>query len=145
MIESITTIEVARPAAEVFDYVSDMENNPEWQNGMKSCRWTTDPPTGVGSRYDQLASFMGRIITSRFEVSEFVPGECIRIVTYESTFPLDIVRKVEPLGEERCAVTAIVRGEQAGIFKIFGPLLSKIVGSSVRRDYEALQLLLETT
>ena len=142
MIETVTTIEVDRPAADVFAFVADMENNPDWQTGMKSCKWTTDPPIGVGSRYDQLASFMGKIITSRFEVAEYVPGECIRIVTYESTFPLDIVRKVDPLGVDRCRVTAIVSGEQAGVFKIFGPLLSKMVAASVRKDYARLQDLL---
>lgn len=144
MIESVTTVDIARPADEVFEFIADMENNPEWQNGMKSCRWTTEPPIGVGSRYDQLASFMGRIITSRFEVTEFVPGACIRIVTYESTFPLDIVRMVESLDEESSRVTAEVRGEQAGVFRIFGPMLSKMVGSSVRRDYERLKWLLES-
>ena len=143
MIETTTTIDVQRPAAEVFDYVADMSNNPEWQQGMKSCKWTTEPPIGVGSRYDQLASFMGRTITSRFEVTEFVPGECIRIVTYESTFGLDITRRVEPIDESSCRVTAIVRGEQSGVFKLFGPLLNKMVGASVRRDYAALRQILE--
>lgn len=143
MIETTTTIDVAQPAREVFEYVADMSNNPEWQQGMRSCSWTTDPPIAVGSRYDQLASFMGKIVTSRFEVTEFVRGECIRIVTYESTFGLDITRRVEPIDDSSCRVTAIVRGEQSGMFKLFGPLLSKMVGASVRRDYAALRQILE--
>lgn len=143
MIETTTTIEVRRPADEVFAYISDMPNNPQWQSGMKSCRWTTEPPIAVGSRYDQLATFLGKVITSRFEVVEYEPGRCIRIVTYESTFGLDITRMVEPVDETTCRVTAIVKGEQAGVFKLFGPLLSKMVASSVRRDYEALQDILE--
>ncbi len=143
MVESVTTIEIDRPAGEVFDFVADMANNPRWQRGMKSCTWTTDPPIGVGSRYDQVAGFLGRTITSRFEVTEFVPGECIHIVTYESTFPLDIVRKVEPLGDDRCRVTAIVKGEPSGVFRLFGPLLRRMVAASVARDYRALQSLLE--
>lgn len=143
MIETTTTIEVRRPADEVFAYISDMSNNPQWQSGMKSCRWTTEPPIAVGSRYDQLATFLGKVITSRFEVVEYEPGRCIRIVTYESTFGLDITRMVEPVDETTCRVTAIVKGEQAGVFKLFGPLLSKMVASSVRRDYEALQDILE--
>lgn len=39
---------------------------------MRSCRWTSDPPIGVGSTYDQVASFLGReIITS--PMSWFAP------------------------------------------------------------------------
>ena len=144
MIETVTTIDVKRPASDVFDYVADMSNNPEWQQGMKSCRWTTEPPIRVGSRYDQHASFMGREITSKFEVTEYVAGERIRIVTYESTFALDITRTVEAIDDASCRVTAIVRGEQAGFFKVFGPLLNKMVSSSVRKDYRALREILET-
>ena len=38
------TVDVARPAADVFAFVSDFENNPRWQRGMVSCRWVSPPP-----------------------------------------------------------------------------------------------------
>ena len=31
------TVEIDRPAAEVFDYLADMANNPEWQRGQQRC------------------------------------------------------------------------------------------------------------
>lgn len=72
MIEVRVAIDIERPAADVFAFVSDMANNTRWQNGMRSCRWTSDPPIGVGSTYDQVASFLGReIITG--PMSWFAP------------------------------------------------------------------------
>ncbi len=41
---------------------------------LERCVWTSEPPIGVGSTYDQQARFMGREIVSSFEVVEFVPG-----------------------------------------------------------------------
>ncbi|MCW2633576.1 MAG: Polyketide cyclase / dehydrase and lipid transport, partial [Pseudonocardia sp.] len=32
------TVEIDRPAAEVFAFVSDVGNNPRWQQGQRSCR-----------------------------------------------------------------------------------------------------------
>lgn len=139
-----SSVEVERPAAEVFAYLSDMANNPTWQKGMRACTWTTDPPIAVGSRYDQEAAFLGRPIISRFEVVELVPGERIRIKTYESTFPLDITRSVEDLGEGRCRVTAVVGGEPTGFFALFGPLMAPMVRRSVKADYALLKETLES-
>ncbi len=44
---------------------------------------------GVGSTYDQVASFLGREIVTTFEVVEYDPPHTIRIVSTASTFPLD--------------------------------------------------------
>ena len=62
--ETTTSIDIERPAAEVFDYVADMSNNPNWQRGQVICTWTSQPPIGVGSTYDQEAKFVGTTVTS---------------------------------------------------------------------------------
>lgn len=60
------TIEIERPAAEAFEFIADFENNPRWQGGMRSCRWTSEGPLRVGSTYVQEASFLGRRIDTHF-------------------------------------------------------------------------------
>ena len=109
-IEVTSDIEVACDPATAFGVIADMGRNPEWQQGMRSCVWTTEPPIGVGSTYDQEAGFLGRTITTSFRVEEFVEPERIRIVSYVSTFPLDITRTVEPTADG-CRIKALVTGE----------------------------------
>jgi uncharacterized membrane protein len=65
--ELTTHIAIQRPAGEVFDYIADFENNPHWQDGMTSGRWTSEGPLAVGSTYEQVASFLGRPILTTFE------------------------------------------------------------------------------
>jgi len=132
------TIPVARPADEVFAFVSDSSNNPQWQNGMQSCTWTSDGPIAVGSTYDQKARFMGRDIVSRFVVTDLQPGRSISIETTESTFPIQVTRSVEPDGDG-CSVTAHIRGQPTGLLKLF----SGMVPMGVRKDYSKLKALLE--
>ena len=143
MMHVTSDLEVHRPAAEVFGFVADAENNPRWQQGMRSCRWTTPPPIGVGSVYEQHASFLGREITSTFEVVRFEPHRLITIRTIASTFPIEVTRSVTALDAERCRVSADVRGEPAGVFRIAMPLLRRMVQRSVRTDYRRLRALLE--
>ncbi|HSK97608.1 MAG TPA: SRPBCC family protein [Euzebyales bacterium] len=138
-----SALDVDRPGAEVFRFVADAENNPRWQKGMRACRWTTPPPIGVGSRYEQHASFLGRRIASTFEVVRFDPDRSITIRTITSTFPIEVTRSVTALDGDRCRVSADVRGEPGGIFGIAAPLLRRLVQRSVRADYRRLKALLE--
>jgi len=74
MIDVTSELPVDRPAEQVFAFIADPENNPTWQKGMRSCRWTSKPPIGVGSTYEQHAGFLGKSIDSTFQVIAFEPG-----------------------------------------------------------------------
>lgn len=92
------SVEIARPAGAVFDYIANIELNPTWQRGLRECLFTSEPPLRTGSTYRQVASFLGRRIKSSFVVTALEPGRSITIETVESTFPIRVTRDVEPLG-----------------------------------------------
>lgn len=142
-VEVTSEVDVACAPAVAFETIADMSRNPEWQNGMRSCVWISEPPIGVGSTYDQEAAFLGRTITTSFRVEEFVEPERIRIVSTASTFPLDITRTVEPTADG-CRIRAVVKGEPGRMFVVVGPLMRWMVGHSVRGDYARLKALLES-
>jgi uncharacterized membrane protein len=138
--------EIARPADEVFEFFSDASNNPKWQKGMVSCEWTSEPPIGEGSTFEQHARFMGRSIRSTFVVTAFDPGQRIVIETVESTFPIRVERRVEPAETDACRVMAsITGGPEGGLAKLFEPLAWRFAQRSVDRDYDRLVGLFEET
>jgi carbon monoxide dehydrogenase subunit G len=135
-------VDVARPPAEVFAYISNFEHNPEWQGGMVDARFTTKGPLRVGSRYDQVAKFMGKRIDSSFEVVEYEPDRLVKATTTSSSFPITFTRKVEPAGDGT-RVTAIVEGDASGFFRLAEPLMRRKVQKSIDADYENLKRILE--
>jgi hypothetical protein len=129
--------EIARPADEVFSFFADASNNPKWQKGMISCEWTSTHPIGKGSTYQQRARFMGRQIVSNFVVTEFEPGRLIAIETTESTFPIRVVRRVEPIDDASCRVSAdISGGPDNWLIRLIRPLVEKKAQTSVDADYD---------
>lgn len=140
-----SSIEIDRAASDVFDYVADMSNNTRWQKGQVRCTWTSEPPLRIGSTYDQEARFLGQSILSTFTVTEYEPGRRIRIVSTGGTMDIDVARTVEPVTDDRCTVSALVRGTPPGPMKVLGPLLPVIVRRSVDKDYQRLKALLEAT
>ncbi|HEX6219512.1 MAG TPA: SRPBCC family protein [Acidimicrobiia bacterium] len=136
---------IDRPADEVAAFFFDAANNPKWQDGMVSCEWVSDPPIGVGSTYEQLARFMGRDVRSTFVVTDLEPGRMIRIETIESTFPIQVERRVDPLDDSSCRVTAdITGGPDKGVMKLLSPLMAGRAQKSVDADYDRLVQLLES-
>lgn len=139
-----TEIHIKRPAHEVFEFISNPENNPVWQNGMQSCLITSEGVWGLGSTYDQKAKFLGRDIVSHFKITAFEAGRMIRGDTVESSFPISFTRIVEPdnLGTG-ANVRAEVSGDPNGFFRLFVPLMNWMVGRSIRGDYRRLKAILE--
>jgi uncharacterized membrane protein len=138
-------VRIDRPAGEVFTFLEDVENNTKWLRGMVSCSWTTEPPVRVGSRYEQLARFLGKPIRTSFEVTAHEPGQMVTIRSREgSSFPLTVTRRVEPLEATRCRVTETVESDPSGFYRVAEPLLRLLVRRNIQRDYLRLKALLET-
>jgi len=136
-------IEIDRQAGEVFDYISNFENNPHWQRGANEARFITNPPLRNGSRFEQVADHRGRSIVTRFEVIDYEPGRSITIKSIESDIQTQVTRRVEPLGDRRTRVTADIQTEPAGMTRFLGPILRRFAQQAVDADYQRLKELLE--
>ena len=77
MIDQETTVEIARPVEEVFDYVADQTHAPQWQAGLHEVRRLTVGPVGVGSEHEFVRTFAGRRVASRNRFVE--PGRYVEI------------------------------------------------------------------
>ncbi len=135
--ELTASVEISRPATDVFAYLAEPRNNPLWQKGMKRCEWITDGPIAVGSQYRQEASFLGRSVVSLFEVVELAEGTSITFETIESTFPIKVRRWVEDRGVGTCLVSAVIGGGPR-VPRFLEGLVGKIAQRSVTADYERL-------
>ena len=141
----IVELEIDRPPEVVWEYMENAEHNPEWLSNMQSARWTSEPPIAVGSRYEQVARFLGKEVRTSFEVTALDPGRSITISSLPgSSFPIEITRQVEPLGDGRSRVRELAGGDSSGFYRVAEPLLRAIVARNITRAYRRLKQLLET-
>ncbi len=131
--------EIAAPADEVFEYVSNFERSPEWQRGARDCHWTSAPPRGVGSTYEQVTNFMGKDISATFEVVEFEPGRRVRVECRVEGFPLSVERSAEPKGERRCVYSEVVEVGDPGLYSVDPPLLRTNARRFLTADHRRLR------
>lgn len=74
MIQIISTIQIYRPIKQVFDFISNPENDFQWQYGTLASTPLSEEAAGTGACFQSTALFMGQRVQSTFEVTEFKPG-----------------------------------------------------------------------
>ena len=72
MISFQNEVEIGRQIDEVFGYVADLENVPEWNYAIDETRKVTPGPVGEGTRYRQVRS-VPRPGEEALEIVDYVP------------------------------------------------------------------------
>jgi uncharacterized protein YndB with AHSA1/START domain len=127
------TVEIGRPAEEVFAYVSDQTNAPRWQRGLVEVRRTTEGPIGVGSRHTFVRTLAGRTTRGTNEYTRYEPD---RLVAFDATsggWPVHASYEVEPTDAASARLIARIEMRPTGVFRVAEPL----IGWSLRRDARA--------
>ena len=70
---------IGAPPAEVFAYLSDLENLSEWQTGVKSARRTSEGEMGVGGSALVVRELMGQKIEAPLTITEYDPPRRLAI------------------------------------------------------------------
>ena len=100
---------IARPAADVFAFVADAENNPRWHQHVRETRWIDDGPTRLGRRGRQTGHLWGRDWAFVAEVAEWNPPNLVAFQVIAG-YRVRTTIRVEPQGDgTRSVVTLTVR------------------------------------
>ena len=136
------SVEIDRPPEEVFEYVANPENLPEWAGTVIETRKDTPGPLLEGSTVTFVGKFLGRKIESPFKVTAH---EFPRRHSHKSTggpLPTEWTLTFEEVaGGTR--YTQVAEGEPGGFFGLVGPLLERVGRRQLRTDLENLKDLLE--
>jgi uncharacterized membrane protein len=138
------SVEINRPAAEVFAYLDQLDRHREWQSSIVSTRVETDGPTRVGTRVAERRSVPGGARDVPYEITEHEPP---RRSSFRGTAgpvrPVGTVT-VEPLGEESSRMTLEFDLEGHGIGKLFAVLARRQAAKEIPESQEKFKQLVES-
>jgi carbon monoxide dehydrogenase subunit G len=127
------TIEIARTPEDVFAYLTDVSNVPQWQAGVKSS-------TLRDGHIEESRSLLGRELHTRLEIVEQEKPRLFTLRALNSPVPFSVRHELEPAGGgTRLKVTAEgdVPGFAAG-------LLARRAEKQFRKDFARLKEILES-
>jgi uncharacterized protein YndB with AHSA1/START domain len=120
----VTSIEVARPPADVFAYVTDPSRLAEWQESLLSSRTEGGGPAAVGSRVVQTRRVGRAERTMTSEITEITPPRSWAVRGVDGPVRAMVRGMVEPVDDgERSRVTIELDFEGRGIGKLLVPLV----------------------
>jgi uncharacterized membrane protein len=137
------SIEIHRPAAEVFAYLDQVGRHNEWQQALVSTTVVTDGATRVGTRVVEHRNIPGGMRDIPYEITEHDPP---RKASFRGTTgPVRPVGTytVDPSGESSSRITVELDLEGHGIGKLFAILARRQAANQVPVDLEAFKRLLE--
>ena len=134
---------ILRPVWEVFDYITNPANNPQWQYGSLESVQISDGDMQVGTVFSSLGHFMGRRIQSDFEVTEFEANKSYGFETISGPIQLQTSYSFEALdrGTHIIVFSLINTG---GFFKLVDPIVAKVAKKQFEENLTTLKDILET-
>src|SRR5712692_1383969 len=142
MLTMESRIEIAHPVDQLFAYLSDLSNWPQWLVGIQESRIEGSEKIGVGTKVRQVAKFLGR----RFEVTgrivEFEANKKIAMQVLTGPFPMALTMTVEGIGQES-RLTTVLKADPGTYFRLAAPLVKPLLQRQLDADLATLKALVE--
>ena len=133
-------LEIARPPATVFDYMTDQSHAPNWVRGLVAAK-TPPPAVGSGVRWVQRTSAMGRSFDVSIECTAF---ERPRRFALRTIAPFRSGQEMTLTGTPTGTHLSVRGGgELSGFFRAAGPVLQAFYVRKFRQDFQRLKQALE--
>lgn len=138
----VNSIEINRPADEVFAYVVDPARFPEWQRDVVDVRVEGDE---VGSRFTTVRKIGGAERSMTQEITENAPPRTWAARGVDGPIRPNATVSVEALGAGRCRVTFGLDFDGRGMASALVPMERRMAAKAAPASHQRLKELLEST
>jgi len=133
---------IRAPASEVFEFVTNAENNSAWVGFAISARKLSCEPIGLGTRFSETGAVLGIRIPLVWEITEFEPDKRMKgeTVAGPAKFWGEYILETVTPGTRLRKLGGIQLG---GLLRLADPLLAGIFQQALKEDMGRLRRLLE--
>ncbi|MET1012583.1 MAG: SRPBCC family protein [Actinomycetota bacterium] len=122
MIAAESSTSIARPAAEVFEFVSDVRNDPRWHTDILEAHLIGEEPIGQGSTFAvKFKPFMGQS-EGTVTVAKYEPPRRLELRGQMGKMAPTLTLSVDPQGDGS-RFTRRVEMEPPGIMRLLAPFM----------------------
>jgi len=138
------SIDIKRPAEEVFAYLDQLDRHTEWQSSLVSAKVETEGATRVGTRVVERRKVPGGARDIPYEITEHEPPHKASFRgTGGPVRPVGTVT-VEPVGESNSRLTTQLELEGHGIGKLFVIFARRQAAREIPESHRKIKELLES-
>lgn len=132
------------PQQDVFNFLSNPANMPQWQSAVESAGWTSTGAPGVGSTFEAVVKMPWGKSGNTFEITHWDLSNRYSYESVKLSIPGSIKSSYMLAPKESgTQLTFEAQLEAAGMFRLMESLLGKQAEKSDGSAIEALKQLLE--
>jgi Polyketide cyclase / dehydrase and lipid transport len=135
--KSVSVI-IDRPIEDVFSFVADARNRPQWDESVDKEELTSPEPIGVGSTLRTTFRSMGREYQYTWEVGEHQPPLRMRVESTSGPFPTTLGFMFSER-DGGTSVDASVTGRPTGLMRLLQPIVARTTQQKPRPRLRAAQ------
>ena len=130
---------ILRPLTDVFDYLADPRNEPEWLPGATSVEKTSDGEVGLGATFVGEYRRAGRV---EVELVEFERPSRVTFRARSKIVHFDDAVRLTPV-EGGTRLMAQMTAEPQGLMRLFAPLMARTLRRQFASNWDHLRRALE--
>jgi uncharacterized protein YndB with AHSA1/START domain len=130
MIDETHTVTINRPVNEVFDFVANPSNEPDWHYDVKEVLRSQNGAYELGETFQWVIKFGGSK-TYTLEITALEPNRFIQITTREGPVQPVLTHTFQPDGDGT-RYTRRIRFETRGLLRVMAPLMVRINNPNTR-------------
>lgn len=137
-----TSVVINRPIDEVFAYLNDVRNWPQWNSTLPELEQTSEGPAGVGTTYRGVSQFLGQRMQWTSEITEYEPNRKVKQKIISGPMSIEQSLTFEPV-EGGTRFTIAGEGEFGGVFKLAQPVVNRRMKKESEANLAKLKDILE--
>lgn len=134
------SIGIAAPAETVFDYVTDVRREREWNPQLRAAEKLTPGPVGAGTRY--RVRFGRGVGTAIIENTGFDRPRSWSGVSTARRLTVRFRGQVTPI-PAGCQLAVHTELQPRGVLRVLAPLLRRVMRRSWEQDLRAIKMIIE--
>lgn len=143
MIRATWQTQISRAVDEVFDYVADLANEPEWNPDASNVTRISDGPVGLGTTWEEDFRRVGRYVTS---IDAYERPSVLSFDARNPRTDAHVRFEFAPAGEGGTEVSCVVELTMKGPMRLVEPLLARMIRKQIERERpESLRRAFETS
>jgi uncharacterized membrane protein len=144
LVRVVGSVDIDRPASEVWAYVADYGNDPSWRAAVTQMRPSVPGPAQVGVTTHERLRLLGMTFRTDASIDRVEAGRLLQWRAHDRHKQLQGSRLVELTGPASARFTEVVEGGLLGLWRPLGPLVAWLLQRQTTADLRRLKYLLET-
>jgi uncharacterized protein YndB with AHSA1/START domain len=134
------TARIAAAPDELFAYIADLDNLPEWQSGVTSTRRTSDGELGVGATAHVTRELLGQRMQAPLTVTEYEPPHRLGIASEVGGVKAAAMMELAPADGGRATDLTFAMEIRGSLLTSFmEPMIASAAGGDIDASLERLR------